>query len=92
MPAYIVFIREETLDYSPKEASWSKAPPALNGRPINVLASRGRHVTLEGLEVKGVVVAWLKDARAWYESPAQQEAARRQFDSWFADMEYCDRF
>jgi uncharacterized protein (DUF1330 family) len=59
------------------------------------LASNGRHMTLEGPEVNVVVVAELpsiEDARAWYESPAHQEGAQRQFDSWLADMEYCDRF
>ena len=92
MPAYIVFIREKTLNYSPMEANWPKLPPTLSGRPIKVLASIGRLVPLEGREVIGVVVAWPKNARACYESPVQQEAAQRQFDSWLADMEYCDRF
>jgi hypothetical protein len=92
MPAYIVFIRGKALDNSPMGAYWSKTPPTLNGRPIKVLAANGRHVTLEGAEVKGVFVALLKDARAWNETPGQQEASQRQFDSWLADMEYCDRF
>ena len=92
MPAYIVFIRVKTFDYSQMVAYWPKAPRTLSGRPTKVRASNGRQVTLKGLEVKGVVIAWLKDARAWYETPAQQEAAQGRFDSWLADMEYCDRF
>ena len=79
MPAYIMFILEKTLD----------------SRPIKVLTSNRRHVTLEGPEVQGVLVAEfpsLEVARAWNESPAHQAVAQRQFDSWLADMEYCDRF
>ena len=34
----------------------------------------------------------LEVARVWYENPAPQPAALRQFDSLLADMEYCDRF
>jgi uncharacterized protein (DUF1330 family) len=95
MPAYIMFIREKMLDESRIEAYWSKSPPTLDGRPIKVLAPNRRHKTLEGLEIKGVVVAEfpsLEVARACYESPAHQAEAQRQFDSWLADMEYCDRF
>ena len=95
MPAYIMFIREKTLDEPRREAYWSNAPPTLDGRPIKGLAPNRRHVTLEGPEVKGVVVAAfpsLEVARAWYENPAHQAAAQGQFDSWLADMEYCDRF
>jgi uncharacterized protein (DUF1330 family) len=93
--AYIVLIREKTLDESELEAYQSKARPTLGGRPIKVLSSNVRHMTFEGPEATGVVVAELpslKDARAYYESPAHQEAAQRQSDSWLADMEYCDRF
>lgn len=78
MAAYIVFTREKTLDRSEMEAYWAKVPPTLDGRPIKVLAAYGRHVTLEGPEVEGVVIAefpTLEEARAWYDSPAYQEAA-----------------
>ena len=82
MPAYIVFMREKTLDQSELETYWSKVAPTLDGRPIKVLAAYGRHVTLEGPAVEGVVVAefpTLEDARAWYDSPAYQEAAQHRF-------------
>jgi len=82
MPAYIVFMREKTLDQSELETYWSKAPSTLEGRPIKVLAAYGRHETLEGPDVEGVVVAEfpsLEEARAWYDSPAYQEAARHRF-------------
>jgi uncharacterized protein (DUF1330 family) len=78
MPAYVVFIREKTLDPSELEAYWSKVRSTLEGRPIKVLAAYGRHVTLEGPEVEGVVLAEfpsVEEARAWYDSPAYREAA-----------------
>jgi uncharacterized protein (DUF1330 family) len=78
MPAYIVFTRERTLDRSELEVYWSKIRATLEGRPIKILAAYGRHVTLEGPEVEGVVVAEfpsVEEARAWYDSPAYREAA-----------------
>jgi uncharacterized protein (DUF1330 family) len=82
MAAYIVFTREKTLDRSELEAYWAKVPPTLDGRPIKVLASYGRQVTLEGPEVEGVVIAefpTLEEARDWYDSPAYQQAAQHRF-------------
>jgi uncharacterized protein (DUF1330 family) len=79
MPAYIVFVREKTLDQSELEAYWSMVRATLEGRPIKVLASYGHHVTLEGPEVEGVVIAEfpsVEEARAWYDSPAYQEVAQ----------------
>lgn len=79
MAAYIVFTREKTLDRAELEAYWAKVPPTLEGRPIKVLTAYGRHVTLEGADVEGVVIAEfpsLEEARAWYDSPAYQEAAQ----------------
>ena len=79
MPAYIVFIREKTLDQSELEAYWARVKATLDGRPIKVLAAYGKHVTLEGPDVEGVVIAefpTLEEARDWYECPAYQEAAQ----------------
>lgn len=79
MPAYIVFMREQTLDRSELETYWEKAPATLEGRPVKVLAAYGRHVTLEGPAVEGVVIAefpTVEDAQAWYDSPAYQAAAQ----------------
>lgn len=82
MPAFMVFIREKTLDKSELEAYWAKIRSTLEGHPIKILAAYGRHVTLEGPEVEGVVVAEfpsIEDARAWYDSPAYQVAAQHRF-------------
>jgi uncharacterized protein (DUF1330 family) len=82
MAAFMVFIREKTLDQPELEAYWAKIGATLEGRPIKILAAYGRHVTLEGPEVEGVVVAefpTLEEARAWYDSPAYQEVAQHRF-------------
>ena len=82
MPAFMVFIREKMLDESELKAYWGKIRATMEGRPIKVLATYGRHVTLEGPEVEGVVVAEfpsVEEARAWYDSPANQEVAQHRF-------------
>ena len=82
MAAFMVFIREKTLDQPELEAYWAKIRATLEGRSITILAAYGRHVTLEGPEVEGVVVAefpTLEEARAWYDSPAYQEVAQHRF-------------
>ena len=82
MAAFMVFIREKTLDQPELETYWAKIRATLEGRPIKILAAYGRHVTLEGPEVEGVVVAefpTLEEARAWYDSPAYQEVAQHRF-------------
>ncbi|MFO0904770.1 MAG: DUF1330 domain-containing protein [Pirellulales bacterium] len=79
MPAYVVFMREKTLDQSELDAYWQMVKGTLDGRPLKVLAAYGKHLTLEGPEVEGVVIAefpTLKDARDWYDSPTYQEAAQ----------------
>ena len=82
MSAYLVFIREKTLDQSELKAYWAKIRATMEGHAIKVLAAYGRHVTLEGPEVEGVVVAEfpsVEDARAFYDSPAYQDAAQHRF-------------
>ena len=78
MSAYVVFMRHKTLDRSELEAYWDKVKGSLDGRSIKVLAAYGQHLTLEGPEVEGVVIAefpTLDEARDWYNSPTYQEAA-----------------
>ncbi len=79
MPAYVVFIREKTLDQSELEAYWEKVKGALDGRPIRVLAAYGKHLALEGPDFEGIVIAefpTMEEACDWYDSPAYQEAAQ----------------
>ena len=78
MPAYLIFIREQTLDRTELEAYWAQVAATLEGVPMKVLSAYGPHVTLEGAEVEGVVIAEfpsVEAARQWYDSPAYQAAA-----------------
>lgn len=78
MPAYVIFIREQTLDRTELEAYWAQVAATLEGVPMKVLSACGPHVTLEGAEVEGVVIAEfpsVEAARQWYDSPAYQAAA-----------------
>jgi uncharacterized protein (DUF1330 family) len=68
MPAYVVFMREKTLDQSELEAYWASVEATMDGRPLKVLAAYGKHQTLEGPEVEGVVIAEFPTLD-WYESP-----------------------
>ncbi len=79
MTAYVVFMREKTLDQSELEAYWEKVTGTSDGRPLKGPAAYGKHLTLEGPDVEGVVIAefpTLDEARDWYESPAYQRAGR----------------
>lgn len=73
----MLFIREQTIDRSELEAYWAKVASTLEGIPIKVLSGYGPHVTLEGPDVEGIVIAEfpsLEAARQWYDSPAYQDA------------------
>ena len=82
MPAYVIFIRERTLDPSELAAYAKAAGPSLEGLPIRFLAAYGRHAVLEGPAPEGVAIAEfpsVEEARQWYESPAYQAAAQHRF-------------
>ncbi|WP_240545820.1 DUF1330 domain-containing protein [Paenibacillus artemisiicola] len=79
MPAYVIFIREHTNDPQALAVYSAKAPGALAGRPIRPLAMYGAHEVLEGPAVEGAALLEFpsfEEARAWYYSPAYQEAVR----------------
>jgi uncharacterized protein (DUF1330 family) len=70
MPAYVIFIRERTLDQSELDAYAKLARPSLEGLPIKFLAAYGRQQALEGPAPEGVAIAEfpsLEDAKQWYE-------------------------
>jgi len=82
MPAYAIFIRDETLDQAEMDAYSAQVGPTFKDHPVEILAAYGPHVTLEGNEVEGVVVAKfpsIEAARAWYDSPAYQQVVRHRF-------------
>ncbi|MBB3306020.1 MULTISPECIES: DUF1330 domain-containing protein [Enterobacterales] len=77
MAAYVVFIKDETLDKDELAKYSEKAGQARGDHPITPLAFYGALETLEGPEAEGVVVLEFPDAEAakgWYFSPAYQEA------------------
>jgi uncharacterized protein (DUF1330 family) len=74
-PAYIIFIREKTVDQSELETYWEKIGPTFAGHAIELLSAYGPLTVLEGPNVEGVVIAKfpsVKAVRAWYDSPAYQ--------------------
>jgi len=82
MAAYGIFIREATLDPAELDAYTPKAQASLAGHTLNVLAAYGRQEVWEGDAVEGVVIVefpTMEAAKAWYESPAYQEAREHRF-------------
>lgn len=77
MSAYIMFVRDATLD-AEELATYSKmAAEARGDHPLTALAHYGDFEVLEGQASEGVVLLKFPDmaaARAWYHSPAYQAA------------------
>jgi len=79
MPAYIIFTREKTINQAEMDVYNSLAGKTLAGHPAEVLAFYGEQEVLEGPAHEGAVVLsfpTLADAKAWYDSPAYQDAAQ----------------
>ena len=80
--AYVIFIREKTTDPSALKRYSANVGKSFQGHQIQFLVAYGAHEVLEGSPVEGVVVLEFPDmaaAKAWYESPAYQEAAKHRF-------------
>lgn len=77
MSAYVIFIRDNTLDEQEMVRYADKAAGAADGHPLTPLAFYGAVETLEGDAAEGVVILEFPDmaaAKAWYHSPAYQAA------------------
>jgi uncharacterized protein (DUF1330 family) len=77
MPAYAIFIRNSTRDADELKTYGQKAAAARGDHPLTPLAFYGACETLEGEAAEGVVLLQFPDmdaAKAWYTSPAYQEA------------------
>ncbi|HEX7759640.1 MAG TPA: DUF1330 domain-containing protein [Caulobacteraceae bacterium] len=77
MPAYVILIRNKTIDAEELKAYGRKAGPAGRDFAPKVLAYNGALDALEGGAAEGVVLIQFEDmaqARAWYDSPAYQDA------------------
>ena len=77
MPAYAIFIKNKTTDADELKTYGQKAGAARGDHKITPLAYYGAVEVLEGDPAEGVVLLQFPDmaaARAWYSSPAYQEA------------------
>ncbi len=77
MPAYVIMIRDRMVDPAEFAAYGAKAREARGDHKITPLAFYGPHQALEGPDPDGVVILQFPsaaEARAWYDSPAYQEA------------------
>ena len=82
MPAYLIMTRERTHDSEEMARYSEKAKAAREGHDPQPLAFYGDFDVLEGSGMEGAVVLRFPDmaaARAWYESPAYQEARKHRF-------------
>ena len=78
MPAYVIFTRERTIDPAEMATYGAMVPATLAGHSPTMLALYGKFEMLEGDPIEGAVVMQfptLAEAKAWYDSPAYQEAA-----------------
>jgi len=79
MSAYIVFTRTKTLDQKELETYWAGIKATMQGHPIDVLVTYGKHEVLEGDPVEGIVIArfpTVKAAKDWYYSEGYQRVAK----------------
>ena len=77
MPAYAIFIKNSTTDAEELKTYGQKAAAARGDHQLSALAFYGACETLEGDPAEGVVLLQFPDmdaAKAWYTSPAYQDA------------------
>lgn len=82
MQAYVVFMRDETVDAAEFEAYSAKVGASFDGRDVKYLADYGSIETLEGNPIEGAVILEFPDmdaARAWYRSPEYQQIVQHRF-------------
>ncbi|NBD27471.1 DUF1330 domain-containing protein [Paenibacillus glycinis] len=79
MAAYVIFIRERTVDPEALRLYSEQAPAGLAGHPVTPLALYGKHEAIEGPEAEGAAILRFpsfEEAKRWYYGPAYQEAVR----------------
>jgi uncharacterized protein (DUF1330 family) len=83
MPAYVIFIREKTIDEVEIHMYETKVPAALAGHPLKLLALFGSYEVMDGPEVEGVSMLEFpsfQEAKAWYHSRAHQEIVKHRLN------------
>ncbi|WP_210639471.1 DUF1330 domain-containing protein [Pseudomonas sp. Tri1] len=79
MTAYVIFIREKTLDQREMDIYAEKVPATFPSVPVQLLSAYGHLEVFEGETPEGVVLfsfPTIEDARNWYYSEAYQLAAK----------------
>ncbi len=82
MSAYFIFIRDSTSDQTELATYGAMVSATFAGHSFTPLVQYGAFEVFEGREAEGVVVlrfATMDEAKAWYSSPAYQEAAKHRF-------------
>ena len=82
MAAYMVFTREKMLNQAEFDKYGPMAGASMKGHDATPLAVYGKHETLEGAPIEGAVIVefpTMEAAKAWYDSPAYQEARKHRF-------------
>jgi len=77
MPAYVIFIKNKTTNQDELNLYGPKAAAARGDHPLTPLVFYGGLEVLEGDPAEGVVLVQFPDkaaAKAWYDSPAYQDA------------------
>lgn len=81
MPTFIVFTKEHTHDEAQLDLYQGRVRDTFEGHSIKLVA-KGVPQALEGTQAESVVILEFPTtaaARAWYESPAYQAAAKHRF-------------
>jgi uncharacterized protein (DUF1330 family) len=82
MPAYVVITKTRTRNPGELALYAKQAPTFMAGHPATFLARFGSCETVEGAAVEGVAIIefpTFAEAKAWYGSPAYQEASQHRF-------------
>jgi uncharacterized protein (DUF1330 family) len=77
MTAYVVIVRERTIDATALGRYRNLAPLAREMHPLTPIAFYGEHEVLEGTPAEGVAILFfsiMAAARAWYSSDEYQAA------------------
>jgi uncharacterized protein (DUF1330 family) len=82
MSAYVVFIREQTLDRAELDTYFKEVRATFAGHELKVLANYGPHEDLEGSPTEGTVIGEfpsMEAAKAWYDSPLYRKVREHRF-------------
>jgi uncharacterized protein (DUF1330 family) len=82
MPAYVVITKTRTRNQSELDLYAKQATGFMTGHSATYLARFGACEAKEGASVEGVAILQFptfEEARAWYESPAYQDASQHRF-------------